>query len=230
MIRCIAFDFDGTLAESNAIKRDAYFEASLPLGRVEAQVRAALAEEPGNRERVCAAIVRKVREAGLLPATRTPEAWTGHLVEAYTAICEARIASCPEVPGTGSALEALSAMGIALYVNSATPAEPLRRILGLRGMSGFFRDVLGSPAGKVENLRRVLADAQASPAETVFVGDNEVDRAAADEVGCAFIGLENGFSGYTARPETLVRDMAGLVPALAPLLDGRGRHGAEAVK
>jgi phosphoglycolate phosphatase-like HAD superfamily hydrolase len=214
MIRCIAFDFDGTLAESNAIKREAYYDASAALGEVSAYVSAALAEEPGNRERVCSAIVRHVSAAGSLPPPPSPEGWVPHLVELYTRRCEDAIAACPEVPGARAALEAMRGRGYALYVNSATPTEPLRRILALRGLSGLFSGVLGSPGSKAENLRRVLTAESASSEELLFVGDNEVDRAAALEIGCRYVGLENPFSGYAARPEALIRDMRDLPSAV----------------
>jgi phosphoglycolate phosphatase len=223
MIRCIVFDFDGTLAQSNAIKQQAYFEAAASLGDVGHLVKAALREVSGNREKVCSGIVLKAGQAGLLPSRFTEEEWVRHLVERYTKWCEEAIIACPEVPGSDAALKALQDSGVALYVNSATPTGPLKRILDARGMRRYFKDVHGSPQGKVENLVAVLRAERASASEVAMVGDNEADRIAAAEVGCPFVGLENEFSGYTAAPPILLGDLVSLTSVIEGL---DGEHGA----
>jgi phosphoglycolate phosphatase-like HAD superfamily hydrolase len=230
MIRCLAFDFDGTLAQSNSVKRNAYYEIAEAFGDLVGVVDDVLAKERGTRHQVIAALVSRLEKLGRLPDLRSPREWVDYLVREYTLHCEKHIAICPEVPGTMAALERLSALGYPLYINSATPTEPLERILGLRNMKHLFKGIFGTPSGKSENLLKVIAAENIPPSALAFVGDNEVDRLAAGEIGCRFIGLENEFSGYAVPPSCLIRDQSELLTALWTL-DGRvsdtvkGKHG-----
>ncbi len=214
MIRCVAFDFDGTLALSNGIKRQAYYDAAKQLGEMERIVASVLASESGDREEICAAIVASARKQGALHSSQNPEELTRHLVSLYSTFCEERIATCPEVPGAKAALEYLRAIGCSLFVNSATPTTPLKRILELRGLSAYFRGVLGSPGGKTDNLVQILSLEKLTAKQMLFVGDNESDRRAALEIGCDFIGIENEFSGYQEPPMHRLKDLTGLLSAL----------------
>lgn len=214
MIRCIAFDFDGTLALSNAIKRDSFFQVGRCLGDVDKVLDSVLASKPGDRTRIFSLLIKTLQGQGQLPQGKDAEAWIKDLVDRYTAECEERIAACHEVPGTRTTLELLSSQGYSLFVNSATPTQTLQRVLVSRRLDGYFQATLGGPASKVQNLKEILSLHGSAPGALAFVGDNEVDRAAAVEIGCRFIGIENEFSGYSHSPETLIVDMSGLPSAL----------------
>jgi phosphoglycolate phosphatase-like HAD superfamily hydrolase len=216
-IRCIAFDFDGTLVESNAIKRRAFFEVfdAFPAGGSdkqadaetdrEAVVERVLAENP-DADR--SGIVREVRAALVARGARSlPQPIS--LVDAYTRLCEVRVVACPAVPGALEALEHLCQI-YPLYLDSSTPEAALKRIVERRGWSPFFRAVLGRPADKVENLRTVAEREKLAPREILLVGDGPPDAAAAQEFECAFLGFE--------RDGTTLRGHPGL-DALAPLVD-----------
>lgn len=229
-IRCIAFDFDGTLVESNAIKRRAFFEVfdalpdAIPNGQPDeapdaelgrgAVIERVLAENP---EADRSGIVRRVRSALVARGARSlpqPSA----LVDAYTRMCEMRVVACPAVPGALDALEQLRDV-YPLYVDSSTPQVALVRIVERRGWSHFFRAVLGRPADKVENLRHLAKREKLAPHEILLVGDGPPDAVAARKFECAFLGF--GQEGPT------LRGHPGLAP-LAPLIDelhSRSRSG-----
>src|SRR4051794_25727739 len=99
MIRCLAFDFDGTLAQSNSVKRNAYYEIAEAFGDLVGVVDDVLAKERGTRHQVIAALVSRLEKLGRLPDLRSPREWVDYLVREYTLHCEKRIAICPEVPG-----------------------------------------------------------------------------------------------------------------------------------
>lgn len=106
------------------------------------------------------------------------------LSDAYNTICEEAQATCAERDGAERTLRAMGKR-FTLYVNSATPLEPLLRIVKRRGWEPLFAGVYGRPASKVENLRAISK----APGEVAFVGDMTQDRDAAREYGCRFFGL-----------------------------------------
>jgi phosphoglycolate phosphatase-like HAD superfamily hydrolase len=212
MIRCVAFDFDGTLVDSNEIKRQAFFDVVSDCDRDGSVVSEVLDEiRPGDRYDVAREIARLLSLRGALPADLGPEGWARRWAEAYTLHCEAAVSKCPEIPGASDALEWLAERGIALYVNSATPEEPLRRVVRLRSMSRHFRRVLGGPASKLENLRILRAHAGVATLELLYVGDAEDDRSAAASFGCHFAGLVRpGPSRFAREPRIRIGDLSEL--------------------
>ncbi len=105
-------------------------------------------------------------------------------------------------------------------MNSATPEEPLHRVVVRRGWRPFFKDVLGRPRSKVDNLRAVLLREACSPSSLAFVGDSPRDRHAAAIVGCPFVA----FGGLPAGlpPEALgIADLSMLEAMLAALHHAR---------
>lgn len=204
MIECVAFDFDGTLADSNEIKRQAFFDVVAehdPGGCVVAEVLDQI--QPGDRYAVAREITRLLQERGLLPACEDPSSWSRHWADAYTNACEAAVSICPEIPGASSALNWLERQRIPRYVNSATPEVPLRHILERRGMEPLFAGIFGGPAGKVENLGAIAAHADCERAAVLFVGDGEDDRAAAETFGCHFVGVARPGSTRFAKDVTI---------------------------
>jgi phosphoglycolate phosphatase-like HAD superfamily hydrolase len=214
-LRAVAFDFDGTLVDSNAAKRQAYFEAARPADPSGGLVAQVLDEHPrGDRHEVMRALAERAAAAGLL-GPREVEAAAADLVAAYTAIVEAAQAERPETRGATFALAAL-APAIALYVNSATPADSLRRAVARRGWLRHFRDVLGRPADKAANLRSILAREGLPPDEVAMVGDQQCDLEAARVVGCAFVAVASDASDFQD-PVALLTDLATLPAALEGL-------------
>jgi len=190
MIRCVAFDFDGTLADSNEIKRRAFFDVIGeydPDGGVVAEVLDRI--KPGDRYDVARCVADLLRERGRLNADEDPESLSRDWADGYTKACETGVAACPEIPGAASALTWLEREGIPRYIDSATPEAPLRRVLELRGMTARFAGIFGGPAGKVEILHKIAAHAGCSREALLFVGDGDDDREAAEAFGCPFLGV-----------------------------------------
>lgn len=212
MIRCVVFDFDGVLVDSNAVKRQAYNQIFSDFGpgassAVEAILRADLEDDRFG-------IVRAILSA--LPNPPSEEN-LDHLVaqqaERYNRICEEHAGTCPEVPGASEALSRL-ARRHSLYVISATPQDPLRRIVGRRGWAAHFREVLGRPATKRENLGRVMQREGIDGRAIVFIGDGRRDLEAAREAGCRFVGVRNRFNDFDPADLTMIDDLRGLPPLI----------------
>ena len=206
MIRAVVFDFDGTLVLSNAIKEDSFYAVAgaFPGGRERMQM--VVAMKPGDRSAVW---TRFTSEMGLVERTND-------LIAQYTALCETRIKACPERSGASASLQTLRAAGLRLYVNSSTPAEPLRSITAARFAAGTFDGVHGGHGRKLENLRYIAAAARLEPSHIAMVGDGIDDFDAARAFGCHFFGVRGGSldAAPSAHMIADLRELPGLIAAV----------------
>ena len=210
MIAAIVFDFDGVLVDSNAIKRNAFFEifADTPGGApaIEEVLRT---DEELDRFGVIERVLDRLGLSGDADSIAAAAA-------RYNEICEAGAGSCPEIRGATPTLRTL-AETYPLFVNSATPEEPLRRIVARRGWNGLFRRVLGRPRTKNENLRVVLHLVGADAQRLLFVGDGPHDLAAATAVGCPFVGVRDDEGIFGTGGARIVQDLTTLPQLVAEL-------------
>jgi len=214
MIRCVVFDFDGTLVMSNDIKRQGFLEVAGGFDKGPERMKAILAAPRGDR----AAILRCfAEEIGA-------QAEVEDLVYRYTAWCEERILFCPERPGAAQALGRLRRAGLRIHLNSATPTEALQSLVDRRYAPGTFDGVHGGHGVKVGNLRAIQAAEGVQAKEVAMVGDGVDDRAAAEELGCVFVGVNQGTLSHESGCGRLLDDLGGLHAVLG-LCDAVGREG-----
>ncbi len=190
MIRGIAFDFDGTLVDSNDIKLQTFYDVTRshdPTGSTVARI---LKQFP-NKDRygLFQALIREFVAKNQIEDTKDLETLAVQWAEDYTFRCERAIQNCEEVSGTLETLQWLSEQRLPTFINSRTPTTTLKRLVTLRSLHVFVSEIYGAPATKAENLRRILSQSQAQPKEILFVGDSDDDREAALEVGCHFVGV-----------------------------------------
>ena len=203
MIRCVVFDFDGTLVMSNAIKREGFFAVAAAIADGAEAMTALLADPPGDRFAIFAAFCARFGHDA------------GEMAEAYGAWCEAAILAAPERTGASEALAALRRDGIKIWINSATPEAPLRAIVKRRYPSGSFDGILGGHNRKVANLKAVRSAEGLHAEEILMVGDGIDDKLGAAEVGCHFVGLTEGTLGASPEPGPMIADLRKLAPLLS---------------
>ena len=208
MIRCVVFDFDGTLVNSNHIKHNAYFEVAdgFAQGRV---VMERILREAAGRDRYW--VFGKFADAmpGFLVAA--------DLATSYTRICRERIVQAPEIDGASASLERLRSDGVRLFLSSATPRGPLLEIAGLRKMDRYFEAIYGAPEPKLANLQSIRSRVGCAADEIAVVGDGESDRSSAQALGCHFVAVQGDFNDFTVQPRHRVRDLTGLPAYLSHL-------------
>jgi len=194
-IRCVVFDFDGTLVMSNAIKRDGFTAVAKAFPNGEAAMDTIMANPPGDRYAITQAF------AALYNADAT------ELVERYGQWCEDNILICPERTGATEVLKTLTDKGLPIWLNSATPEAPLQAVVAKRYPTGTFAGVLGGHACKVKNLRKVMQHENLTPAQILMVGDGYDDRDGAADFGCPFIGLTEGSLERSDAPGLMITDL-----------------------
>ncbi len=213
---CIVFDFDGVLVDSNAIKRNAYYEALADLpGSAEAigEILDGPTLEPADRYHTMDRILARLGDRN--PHAGDRARLTAERVDRYSSICASGLRRCAELPGASRLLARLSESH-PLYVNSATPQPILRETVVERGWAAHFRDVLGSPASKVANLQHIAFVEGIELSRILFVGDSDIDRRAAGECGCVFVGVVIEAGRFEVPPARIVTNLTDL-PSLVAL-------------
>ena len=197
MIRCVVFDFDGTLVDSNRIKHQSFLEIAKEFEDGSLMAGILGREDAGDRywvfEQFASALSVKVDAI--------------ELADRYTQLCEKMITEAPEIVGASDALVCLGEEGKLLYINSATPIEPLAKLIRLRRMGHWFSGIYGAPKGKSENLEAIIAECGVQTSEVLMVGDNESDRAAAEQIRCHFVGIRNNENNFLKRPFHLIDNL-----------------------
>ena len=203
--KCIVFDFDGTLVNSNSIKRDTFFEIAAQVSDSENIMEEVLHRSAGkDRYWIFQEYCR------LVPQAKS----ASFLASYYSSNCENKIVDAPEVSGAQELLLALREAKISLFLSSATPLRALTTIVELRGQSPFFKGLFGSPDTKIQSLHRITNLLNLSKHNICVVGDGELDRASAADYGCSFIAVKNPFNNFLEKPEFVVSDMHELLALL----------------
>ncbi|MDQ8035270.1 MAG: HAD-IA family hydrolase [Bordetella sp.] len=198
----IAFDFDGTLADTLP-----WFESILD----------DVAERYGFRK-TSAAERRELRRQGVqeilkflgIPLWKAPAI----LIHVRERMNEAG----PQIPlfdGVPAALALLRAQGVKLAVVSSNATDNVQRVLGAE-ISALFDDFeCGTDLfGKAAKLERLMQRHGVAPAQTVLVGDEVRDVEAARKAGVACVAVAWGYNDAEAlraeRPDALLTEVGEL--------------------
>ena len=202
------FDFDGVLADSVEVKTRAF---------------ARLFESHGPKV-VSRVIAHHRRYGGMTRMEKFCHYYSEYLdrilgdeemadlCRRFSELVVDEVVAAPEISGAEKFLQRWCKR-LACFVISATPEGEIREIVQRRGMAGYFKEVLGAPADKEQNLRLLLDKYGLSPSKCCFFGDAETDYLAARSCGIDFYGVVPGEDAplIQAHPEIRwVNDLAGL--------------------
>ena len=102
-------------------------------------------------------------------------------------------------PGVGDGLRALSRLGVRMAICSNKPQALCDKIVADLSMNVHCAIVVGSVAGvplkpAPDLARLALAKLGAAPEECLYVGDSEIDRQTAENVGVPFLLVTYGYA------------------------------------
>lgn len=189
--RAMVFDFDGTLVDSNPIKRRAFAQC---FGRFP-QRRDILAYCWDHHHTPRGEKFRYVYEQ-ILKRPYTPAVATA-LHRQFERATTRQIIAAPELPGTSAFLHHMVSRNMLMAVLSSTPQEILQQIVEARGWRQVLGVVQGAPVAKARWLKAFRKRYRLTPSQMVFVGDSHEDAEAAQAAECLFVGI-NQPAGTTA--------------------------------
>ena len=208
IIRCVAFDFDGTLVRSNDIKRQSFYDAVVDIRQAGAELDKLFSSEfSGNRYDLLYELSKRLYPEKSIEEHQLEGA---RLAAIYGELCMRRIRTCEEVPGAVTVLEILKWRGIPAYIVSATPEIDLKPTVRYRDYEPHFKSVFGGPMGKIEHLNNIVALQGIMPSELLMVGDGSDDLAAAKATHCQFIGIANSGNPTLKGAECMIDDLRAL--------------------
>jgi len=189
----IIFDFDGTLADSFNYVADF------------------MAHEAGRRP-LPEAEKNELRHLSMLEMTRRLGFHWWQAIFLYfkgRARMKRAIKHLKPFPGIPEVVRKLSAEGHELFVVSANSAGNVRRFLREHKLDNYFIEIYGGASlfGKGPTLRRLLRDQNLELDQSIYIGDELRDIAAAKAINMRIIAVSWGFaeteSLKTAEPYAL---------------------------
>ena len=209
MIECVIFDFDGTLVESNEIKRNVFYEVTEDILGAKSELEKLLSDpSAGDRYNIFDSLIRNLKPKLVRDVS------SKYLSDLYTKICEDNIIQAQEISGTFQSLTELKKRKVKIFLSSATPTRALQRIIDMRGWTHLFDGIMGSPESKENHISSILISNHYSLSEIIYIGDSEVDQKAALSMGCKFIGIGKNSYRFDAKPSILLDNLEKLVSTL----------------
>ena len=195
MVKCVVFDFDGTLVKSNEIKRRTFYEVTKDIVGANAALNKILSSpDSGDRYNIFDVLIAELKLVDEVHVSAL------QLSDSYTKICEYQISRAPEINGTTKTIEGLKKLGIKVFISSATPENTLQKIIDMRGWKGIIDKAFGSPDSKADHLQKISAHFKFLQSEIIYVGDSEIDKNAASSIGCKFVGIGRDWSRFRSKP------------------------------
>lgn len=183
--QAVFFDFDGVIADSTAVKVEAFRTLFTSFGpEVQEAVVNYHLENGGmprhDKIRHCyAQFVGRPLEETLIALE----------CEKFADMVRDAVIAAPLIPGAAETLQLLKAQTIPCFVVSGTPHDEMNAIVQAKGLHEYFVEVHGSPRKKPVVVADILQRYTFSPTSCLFVGDAMADYQAARENGLDFLGI-----------------------------------------
>lgn len=207
-IKLFAFDFDGTLVQSNGIKTQAFRDVVHRESSGNPKAHEAFRQITENNR-----YLDRYRVFALLEKA-FPMLNAQKMADLFSAECRELILKAPEVRGAFKLLETIKSKKALSIINSATPQDPLREIVQQMKIAVYFDEVYGAPVSKTDNLKSAMTLHSLTPEQVMVIGDGQNDLDAARNIGCLFYGIHNEYSDLKKDENNLHDDLTDLIKVM----------------
>ena len=208
----IIFDFDGVLVESNEIRFEGFRSLfkNYPNSQVNQLVDFAKANGGVSRYEKIKYFFNVVRNESLSNKE------VSELASQFSRLVKQKVIDAKPVPGSIKFLsDHLSDFDFSIV--SGSDEKELREVCKHRGLHSSFKQILGSPTPKEENIATLLKHFQWEKKSTVYIGDSNNDYDAAKINGISFIGRCSGLVDWEHMNVKYITDLSSLAPLLFSL-------------
>jgi beta-phosphoglucomutase-like phosphatase (HAD superfamily) len=184
-LSAVFFDFDGVIADSLTVKKDAFATLFASYGRPIQDAVVRYHEAHGGMPRQ--EKLRHCLEA--IACVKATNERVAELAAAFSNLVFQKVIEAPLMPGARECLKGLQSAGIPAFIVSGTPQEEMHEIVQAKELVPFFCEVHGSPRIKAVIINDILTRFQLSSTNCLFLGDALADYEATLACGLHFLGI-----------------------------------------
>jgi len=183
-ISLVAFDFDGTIVDSNEAKGKCF---GLVFERFGPNISRLAMEH--HRSNLGQNRLAKIRAISELAELNLSGGEILALCDEFSRIVISEVSRCSLIPGFKGFVERVGRR-LPYFVISATPQEELDLLVRRFGLRDLFEEVAGFPEGKVEFLIRIASTWRCPISDVLLVGDSDSDERSAVTAGSQFFRID----------------------------------------
>jgi phosphoglycolate phosphatase-like HAD superfamily hydrolase len=206
MVKHIIFDFDGVLAQSNAVRIEGFRTLFKDYPAEQRRRLIEYAKKNGGISRY-----EKIRYFfENIRGEAIDDAEISLFAGRYSKLVERDVIKAKPVMGSLKFLAA-NYQNYDFAIVSGSDQEELRGVCRQRKIDHYFVEILGSPTSKERNLAGLMSKLKWRKADCLFIGDSANDLTAAQANGIHFIGLKSDLKGLGPTDKvTIIEDFSEL--------------------
>jgi len=185
--KAIIFDWDGVITDSVGVKTEAYAQMFRKYGK---EVEKRVVEYHLAYGGVSRFDKFRYFHREFL-GEEISEEKVQELANEFSELVFQKVVDSPFIKGAVESIQKAHKQGLLLFVISGTPIEEIKLIADKKGLSSYFKEILGSPTKKDKWTEYILGKYSLKPKEVLFLGDAEEDRLAAESNGVDFCYIAN---------------------------------------
>tara|TARA_Y100001970_G_C14032106_1_gene749193 strand:+ start:364 stop:1014 length:651 start_codon:yes stop_codon:yes gene_type:complete len=186
MIKNIIFDFDGVILDSTKIKSDAFLELYKDYSEdIQKKIYKYHNENLGIDR------YKKIHffHNNFLNS-KINKTELNKLTMNFSSIVFNKIINCQFVEGAREFLEK-NKENYNFFISSGTPQNELKKIIKLKKIDKFFKNIYGSPLSKDKHIKIIKNKYDIKESESIFIGDANIDQITAKNNNLYFIGINS---------------------------------------
>lgn len=178
MYKCLIFDFDGTIVDSNLIKKSLFYEVLNEFDIDKNELKVQISIDGKSRNQIIRGALSKYSEEVVLKS-----------IKMYSLLTFDKISKIKPNKYFFEVVEYCKKNGIYLVLSSNTPENELIKIIKEMNLFNIFNEVHGSPKLKSVTLKKIIIENNFLSNQILVIGDGESDKLSAEDNNCDFMGI-----------------------------------------